>query len=133
VPEPSIEAGGDAIVRVSLAAICGSDLHPWAGRERGYDAGTVPGHESVGEVVAVGAEVNRLAVGDRVHAPFSTSCGSCRPCREGLTSRCIQGQLFGWRQEGRGLHGMQAELVRVPFADTTLVPLAEGLGEGSIH
>jgi threonine dehydrogenase-like Zn-dependent dehydrogenase len=129
VPEPAIEDPEDAIVRVTLSAVCGSDLHPYSGRESGFDPGTIPGHEMVGEVVAVGRAVERLAVGDRVHAPFTTSCGACRACREGLTSRCVRGQLFGWRQDGAGLHGMQAELVRVPLADSTLVPIAEGLGE----
>jgi threonine dehydrogenase-like Zn-dependent dehydrogenase len=129
VPDPTIEQPSDAVVRVTLSAVCGSDLHPWSGREVGYDPGTIPGHEMVGEVVAVGRQVGRFAVGDRVHAPFSTSCGDCRPCREGLTSRCVHSQLFGWRQAGRGLHGAQAELLRVPLADSTLVAVAKGLSE----
>jgi 2-desacetyl-2-hydroxyethyl bacteriochlorophyllide A dehydrogenase len=123
VADPAIEAATDAIIRVELAAICGSDLHPYFGRERGLDAGTVMGHEAVGEVVEVGAAVRSLRPGDRVATPFTTNCGQCFYCREGLTSRCSRGQLFGWVEDGRGLHGLQAELARVPLADSTLVRL----------
>ena len=68
-----------------------------------------------------------MAVGDRVCCPFTTSCGGCFYCRSGLTSRCDRGQLFGWVQDGQGLHGGQAELVRVPLADSTLMAVPEGL------
>ena len=120
--EPRIEQPTDAVVAVRAAAICGSDLHPYLGRERGLDVGTAMGHEFVGEVVEVGAAVAALSVGDRVVAPFTTSCGACWFCARGLTARCEVGELFGWVQDGRGLHGGQAERVRVPLADTTLVP-----------
>jgi threonine dehydrogenase-like Zn-dependent dehydrogenase len=83
------------------------------------------GHELAGVVVAVGEDVTGLRPGDRVVSPFTTACGRCFFCRRGLTSRCDQGQLLGWRNEGRGLHGAQAELVRVPLADTTLVGVPE--------
>lgn len=126
VAEPSIEVATDVIVRVELAGICGSDLHPYRGHEVGLDEGTVLGHEFVGEVVAVGAEVHDLPVGTIVVSPFSTSCGRCFNCRRGLTARCERGELFGWVEEGRGLHGAQAEYVRVPLADSTLVQLPEG-------
>lgn len=129
LPDPRIEAPGDAIVAVRLAGICGSDLHPYHGREQGLDPGTVMGHEFVGEVVETGAEVRALRRGDRVLSPFTTSCGSCFFCRSGLTARCESGQLFGWRCRGRGLHGAQAEYVRVPLAESTLVPMPESLGE----
>jgi threonine dehydrogenase-like Zn-dependent dehydrogenase len=121
VPDPRLRAPTDAIVRVSVSAICGSDLHVYHGRERGLDRGTVLGHEFVGEVVEVGADV-ALARGTRVVSPFTTSCGACWYCERGLTARCVRGELFGWVEKGRGLHGAQAELVRVPFADATLVP-----------
>lgn len=127
LPDPTILDPGDAIVRVELAAICGSDLHVWHGRERGLDPGTVMGHECIGEVVALGAAVRGLSVGERVVCPFTTSCGACWYCRTGLTARCERGQLFGWREQGRGLHGAQAELVRVPLADGTLVPVGTEL------
>ena len=120
VPEPRVEAAGDAIVEVELAGLCGSDLHPYFGREVGLDPGTVMGHEFVGRVIAVGDGVRRVSPSDRVFAPFSTSCGECPTCRTGLTSRCEHGQLFGWISSGVGLHGGQAERVRVPLADGTL-------------
>lgn len=127
VPDPVLVEPGDALVRVAVAGICGSDLHPYFGRERGLDRGTVMGHEFLGDVVEVGSGVRSFRPGDRVVAPFSTSCGACFYCRAGLTARCASGQLFGWVQEGSGLHGAQAELVRVPLADGTLVAVPEGL------
>jgi len=130
VPDPRIEEPTDVLVRVTAAGLCGSDLHPYFGRETGLDVGTVMGHEMVGEVVEVGPEVRGLARGDRVVTPFTTSCGDCFYCRDGLTARCEKGQLFGWVQDGAGLHGCQAELVRVPLADGTLVPVPGNLDEG---
>lgn len=127
VAEPVVETPFDAIVQVELAAICGSDLHPYLGREVGLDPGTVLGHEFLGVVAAVGSGVARFRVGDRVVAPFSTSCGTCWFCARGLTARCSHGQLFGWVQNSRGLHGGQAERVRVPLADTTLVAVPSGV------
>jgi threonine dehydrogenase-like Zn-dependent dehydrogenase len=130
VPDPVLREASDVIVRTRAAGLCGSDLHPYFGRERGLEPGTVMGHELVGEVVEVGAGVRAFSVGDRVVAPFSTSCGSCFYCRTGLTARCERGQLFGWVQDGAGLHGCQADLVRVPLADATLVRVPDGLDDG---
>ena len=127
--DPELLAPTDAVLRVRLAAICGSDLHVWHGRETGLDLGTVMGHEFVGEVVDVGPAVRSFQRGDTVMAPFTTSCGDCRFCRLGLTARCVRGELFGWVQHGRGLHGGQAELVRVPLADATLAHLPPDLPE----
>lgn len=128
LPDPAIEAPGDALVSVRRAGICGSDLHPYHGREP-IAFGIVPGHEAAGDVVEVGPEVSRFRPGDRVFLPFTTSCGRCTPCVSGLSSRCEAGQLFGWRAPGidaaPGLGGTQAETVRVPLADTTLVGLAD--------
>ncbi len=129
VPDPEILEPTDVIVRVRVAGVCGSDLHPYFGRERGLDVGTVMGHELLGEVVEAGREVRTVRVGDRVVAPFSTSCGDCFYCAIGLTARCARGRLFGWVQEGSGLHGAQAELVRVPLADGTLVGVPDGVDE----
>jgi threonine dehydrogenase-like Zn-dependent dehydrogenase len=126
VPDPRIEGPGDVVVRVECAGICGSDLHVYHGRETGLDLGTVMGHEFVGEVVEAGPDVRGFPVGGRVVSPFTTSCGSCFYCRRGLTARCAQGELFGWVERGAGLHGCQAEYVRVPLADSTLVPVPEG-------
>lgn len=130
VDDPEILHPKDAIVRVELAAICGSDLHVWRGHEVGLDAGTVLGHEFMGEVVALGSEVRGLQLGDRVVCPFSTSCGACRSCRGQLSSRCEHGQLFGWVAAGAGLQGTQAEYARVPLAQGSLVRLPEDLPEG---
>jgi threonine dehydrogenase-like Zn-dependent dehydrogenase len=91
------------------------------------DIGAVMGHEFVGEVVEMGDEVASLAVGDAVTSPFTTNCGECYYCGIGLTARCERGQLFGWIKEGIGLHGGQAEYVRVPFADTTLMKIPDGV------
>lgn len=129
VADPTILHPLDIIVRTEAIAICGSDLHVYFGREQGLDHGTVMGHEFVGEVVARGAGVRRMALHARVMVPFTTSCGHCHYCRSGLTARCVEGELFGWVQEGRGLHGGQATFVRVPWADTTAVPLNEVTAE----
>lgn len=127
VPDPSLLAPTDAIVAVRLAAICGSDLHVWHGRETGLDLGTVMGHEFLGEVVEIGAAVARFSPGDQVVSPFTTSCGACFYCTHRLPARCTQGQLFGWVERGTGLHGGQAELVRVPLADSTLLRIPNDL------
>src|SRR5688572_6395944 len=123
LPDPVLESHADAIVKVKLCAICGSDLHVYSGSEKGCDHATAMGHEFVGEVVEVGNEVKTLKPGQAVMSPFSTSCGACDFCKIGLTSRCVQSQLFGWRQNNSGLHGGQAEYVRVPLADNTLMPI----------
>ena len=125
IPDPTPLRPTDAVVEVSLAGLCGSDLHPFFGREAGLDPGTVMGHEFVGRVVAAGADVRGFAVGDRVCAPFTTSCGRCFYCRQGLSARCEHGELFGWRSGGDGLHGGQAEFVRLPLADGTLVAIPD--------
>lgn len=126
VPEPELLDPRDALVAVRMTAICGSDLHPYLGREVGLDVGTIMGHEFLGEVLAVGADVGSVAPGDTVVSPFTTSCGTCWYCARGLTARCEQGELFGWVEGGRGLHGAQAERVRVPLADATLVKVPAG-------
>ncbi len=127
VPDPGLEAPTDAIVRVEVAGICGSDLHVYHGRETGLDQGTVMGHEFVGELIEAGSELSQFRVGDSVVSPFTTSCARCFYCRAGLTARCSEGQLFGWVEGGEGLHGGQAEYIRVPLADSTLVKVPDGL------
>jgi alcohol dehydrogenase len=132
LPDPHPTAPTDAVIAVRASGLCGSDLHPYEGREPAR-AGVVPGHEAVGEVAEVGAAVRRVVPGDRVLVPFSTSCGTCPPCRRGLTARCRAGQLFGWGDPGDPtapvLHGAQAELLRVPLADGTLVAVPSGLDD----
>lgn len=129
---PVVRAPTDAVVRVSRSGLCGSDLHPYLGREE-VRFGVVAGHEAVGVVVDVGASVTDVAVGQRVAVPFTTSCGHCGPCRRGLTSRCVDGQLFGFGSPTDdampSLPGAQAEYVRVPLADTTLVPVPADLSD----
>ena len=129
LPEPAVVEATDAVVAVTAAGLCGSDLHPFQGRER-VRPGVVQGHEIVGEVVATGTAVTRFSPGDRVLAAFTTSCGHCTFCAAGLTSRCERGALFGYGDPDDltrpALHGGQAELVRVPLADSTLVGVPPG-------
>jgi alcohol dehydrogenase len=126
VPDPVIQTESDVIVAVHRAGLCGSDLHQYHGREP-VRPGTVPGHEFFGEVVAVGCSVKQFRVGESVFAPFTTSCGECFFCRDGLSSRCEHWQLFGYLppedevDTGRGIQGAQAEFVRVPLAESTLL------------
>ena len=127
VADPSVLAASDAIVRVEMAGLCGSDLHVYHCRETGLDNGTVMGHEFVGEIVDMGRDIKRFKRGDRVFSPFTTSCGVCFYCQIGLTCRCEKGSFYGWVEKGAGLHGGQAEYVRVPLADTTLLPLSMDL------
>jgi len=129
VPDPVILQPDDAIVQITMAGICGSDLHVYHGRETGLDEGTVMGHELVGIVVEKGNAVKNFHNGSRVLSPFTTSCGECYYCRIGLTCRCEKGNLLGWVQDGHGLHGAQAQYIRVPMADSTLVPLSNDLSE----
>ncbi|MEM7260533.1 MAG: alcohol dehydrogenase catalytic domain-containing protein [Planctomycetota bacterium] len=120
-PPPEVIEPTDAIVRVELAGLCGSDLHPYFGREAGLDLGTTMGHEFVGSIASIGAEVARFQVGDAVLSPFSVCCGGCDRCDRRVSARCRHSQLFGWVESGHGLEGAQAEWVRVPLADATLV------------
>jgi threonine dehydrogenase-like Zn-dependent dehydrogenase len=132
VPEPTIRKGSDALVRVTKAGICGSDLHFFNnGPDLGMEAGTRLGHEFVGVVEAVGADVGGLKEGDRVVAPFVFSDGSCFFCSEGVHSSCTSGGIFGspfWGEHAGGeVEGGQSEFVRVPEADGTLVVIPEAL------
>lgn len=129
LPEPSVSHSTDAIVRVSIAGLCGSDLHPFFGRESGLDPDTVMGHEMVGEIVETGDAVSQFSVGDRVYIPFSSNCGNCFYCVNELPSRCEVGQLFGWVEKGVGLHGCQSEFLRVPYADATLKVLPDEVSD----
>lgn len=127
VSDPTLISDEDVIVKVKLTCICGSDLHVYYEREKGLDTGTVMGHEFVGEIVEKGRGVKSLRVGDIVMSPFTTNCGQCFYCKIGLTCRCEKGQLYGWVEKGHGLHGGQAEYVRVPMADSTLEKIPEGV------
>jgi glutathione-independent formaldehyde dehydrogenase len=131
VEDPRIEQPLDAIVRITTANICGSDLHPYEGRSP-FDAGQVFGHENMGVVVEVGPAVNRIKVGDRVSVPFNIACGTCRNCNLGFTSACLRANPSGNPGAGYGYpkmgpyRGGQAEFLRVPWADFNLLELPEG-------
>jgi len=127
IPDPYIVNPTDAIVKVYIAGLCGSDLHIYHQRETGIDCGTAMGHEFVGEIVETGKQVQNFKKGDVVISPFTSNCGQCYFCSIGLTCRCIHNQLYGWVENGKGLHGGQAEYVRVPFADYSLIRLKENL------
>lgn len=124
-PMPRIEHPNDAIVRVTTAAICGSDLHLYHGMMPDTRVGSTFGHEFVGVVHEVGPSVQHLAVGDRVMVPFNIYCGSCFFCARGLYSNCHNvnpnatavGGIYGYSHTTGGYDGGQAEFVRVPFAD----------------
>jgi alcohol dehydrogenase len=120
--DPQLRAPTDAIVEIEVAGLCGSDLHPYLGREAAA-GGVVPGHEVVGRVSSVGSGVAARRVGERVVVPFSTACGGCARCEVGLTARCERGALFGYGppdDPAAALDGGQAQQLRVPWADATL-------------
>lgn len=121
VPDPTLAAPTDAIVRVRATTVCGSDVHLIAGHMVPVPPEGFPlGHEFVGEVVQVGTAVLNLSPGDRVVAPAAPWCGTCARCRAGQTQLCLRGGIFGAGPAFGGLGGAQAELVRVPWADTCL-------------
>jgi threonine dehydrogenase-like Zn-dependent dehydrogenase len=121
VPDPSIIEPTDAIIRVARACICGSDLWPYASMELS-ETGQSMGHEAIGVVEAVGAEVSTIKPGDVVVMPFAFSDGTCAFCHEGLHTACVHGGFFA----NNGMNGVQAEAARVPYADGTLCALPVG-------
>ena len=143
VPDPTILNPGDAILRVTSTAICGSDLHIYDGTVLGMEDGDILGHEFMGEVVDVGANVKRLKKGDRVVVPFNIACGKCFFCEKTLWSLCdnsnprgyfsekVFGQrtsgLFGYSKLFGGYAGGQAEYVRVPYADVGPIKIPNGV------
>jgi threonine dehydrogenase-like Zn-dependent dehydrogenase len=121
VPDATIRQPTDALLRVTRACICGSDLWPYRLMEPGAD-GRRMGHEAIGVVEAVGTDIRTLKAGDVVVMPFAWSDGTCDFCREGLQTACVHGGFFGTAE----VPGAQAEAVRVPLADGTLFPLPAG-------
>lgn len=136
VPDPMIHEPTDAIIRVTSAAICGSDLHLYEVFGPFLDKGDILGHETMGVVVDVGSAVSKLRVGDRVVIPFTISCGECFFCLQGLQTQCETTQvreynsgaaLFGYTKLYGQVPGGQAEYLRVPLADYNHIPVAEDL------
>jgi threonine dehydrogenase-like Zn-dependent dehydrogenase len=148
VPDPEIVNPRDAIVRVTLTAICGSDLHLYDGFIPTMRRGDILGHEFMGEVVEVGRENTRLKVGDRVVVPFTISCGNCFYCQRQLWSLCDNSNpnawmaeklyggspagLFGYSHMMGGYAGGQAEYVRVPFADVGPIKVPDSLSDEQV-
>jgi len=129
VPDPVLQADTDAVVRVDAVTICGTDLHILKGDVPAVTDGRVLGHEAVGTVEQVGPGVKNVAVGDRVLVSCITACGACRYCRDAAYGQCLGGG--GWIL-GHTIDGTQAELVRVPFADTSTHPVPEGVSDEEV-
>jgi 2-desacetyl-2-hydroxyethyl bacteriochlorophyllide A dehydrogenase len=125
-PEPELSDPEDAIVRIQASGVCGSDLHIYHGRVQ-IEPGFTIGHEYVGEVTAVGAAVQRVAVGDRVLGCFQSACGRCFFCLRGLYQRCAHSRTFGHGATLGSLQGTQAEMALVPHADLVLRKVPEGM------
>jgi len=125
-PDPVVVEADDAVVRVTTAAICGSDLHFLHGKAP-LDPGEGIGHEAVGVVESVGPTVERFRPGDRVVVAFVIACGRCWFCRNGQTQLCEDFRNLGAGIFGGDLGGAQAELLRVPHADTNLLLIPDGV------
>jgi alcohol dehydrogenase len=129
VPDPHVKAPTDAVVKVDTTTICGTDLHILKGDVAGVTEGRILGHEGVGTVVEVGSSVQNHKVGDRVIIACISSCGVCVYCRSGNPSHCLADEGasgIGWIL-GHLIDGTQAEYVRIPFADSSLYALPEGV------
>src|SRR5712671_2404111 len=148
VPDPKILNQGDAIVRITSTAICGSDLHLFNGFVPTMERGDILGHEFMGEVMEVGKNVKKLKVGDRVVVPFPIACGECWSCRNDLWSLCENSNpnawiaekmmghspagIFGYSHMMGGFAGGQAEFARVPFADVGPLKVPDDLADEKV-
>src|SRR5581483_8299499 len=121
VPDARLVEPTDAVITVTRACICGSDLWPYKALEPS-DTGRPMGHEAIGVVEEVGADVHTIKAGDLVIVPFAYSDGTCAFCHEGLHTSCVHGGFFGSNEVG----GAQAEALRIPQADGTLFALPVG-------
>jgi len=134
VPEPKLQKPNDAIVQLTASAICGTDLHLIRGTVPGMVPGTILGHEGVGVVQEVGTAVRNFKPGDRVVIPSTIACGNCSYCRAGYYAQCDNANpngpeagtaFYGGPVSSGPINGMQAEFVRVPFANVNLVKLPD--------
>jgi len=148
VPDPTIQHGRDAIIKVTACAICGSDLHLYDGVIPTMQSGDVLGHETMGEVVEVGPDNKELKIGDRVVVPFTISCGQCFFCKRGFYSGCERSNpnnelarklwgaspagLFGYSHMLGGYAGGQAEYLRVPYADVGPIKVPSSLTDEQV-
>ncbi|GAA5143859.1 zinc-dependent alcohol dehydrogenase [Nocardioides marinquilinus] len=135
VPDPRIEQPTDVVVRITSTGLCGSDLHLYDPLTPFMTPGDVVGHEPMGVVEDVGADVRTLKRGDRVVVPFNVACGTCWMCGQGLQSQCETTQnrdqgtgasLFGYSKLYGQVPGGQAEALRVPFGDTLPIKVPDG-------
>ncbi len=148
VPDPTIINPHDAIIKVSMTAICGSDIHLYDALIPTLEPGDILGHEFMGEVVETGSEVTNLKKGDRVVVPFTIACGNCFFCSHDLFSLCDNTNpnaaiaekfwgyspagLFGYSHMLGGYAGGQAEYVRVPFANVGPIKIPDGLKDEQV-
>lgn len=136
-PVPEIEHPKDAVVRVTRACICGSDLHLYHGLVPDTRVGQTFGHETVGIVEQVGPDVKNIKVGDRVLVPFNIFCGECYFCKKELYGSChntnpsatVSGGFYGYSHLTGGFHGGQAEYLRTPFADAGLIKVPDAIDD----
>ncbi len=148
VRDPRILNPKDAIIRVTTAAICGSDLHLYDGVIPSMEKGDILGHETMGEVVEIGIGINKLKIGDRIVIPFDIGCGSCHHCKSEEYSACDNSNpnallaeklyghsgagLFGYSHLYGGYAGGQAEYIRVPYADTNSLIIPAGVEDEKV-
>ena len=131
VDVPTIRDASDAIIRITLTTICGSDLHLIHGQTV-VDPESPIGHECVGVIEEVGEDVSSFKRGDRVIVPTFTHCGNCFFCKKGSPSQCEKGGIIGFGSVRGGLGGAQTEFVRVPFADMSLVKTPDDLTDEDV-
>jgi len=148
VPDPKILSQGDAIIKITSTAICGSDLHLYNGFLPMMEPGDIMGHEFMGEIVEVGKNVRNLKVGDRVIVPFPIACGHCAHCEAGYTASCENSNpnayiaekmlgntssgIYGYSHLTGGFAGGQAEYARIPFADANPFKVPEELTDEQV-
>lgn len=148
VMDPKILNPQDAIIKVTTAAICGSDLHLYDGYIPSMQQGDILGHETVGEVMEVGPSVNKIKVGDKIVIPFNIGCGKCHYCKSEKYSACDNSNpnalmaeemyeyssagMFGYSHMYGGYAGGQAEFLRVPYVDTNSLVIPKGIPDEKV-